>query len=1191
MADPRLAALRAELLERTRRAQAVAADPAACAWVSANAGTGKTHVLKLRVLRLLLEGTPPDRILCLTYTKAAAAEMSARVFEELARWATVSEADLTGRVREVVGREPNGEEAAAARRLFARTMETPGGLKVQTIHAFCERLLQRFPLEAGVPPGFKVLDEATESALRREAIDAVLLKATRERSTALGKALEIAVAFAVEERFEEVLKAALAERDWLDQCARLALRGVDPFEAAAALYRRNLDVRLGIGCTEIDAELADVISEEELRRCARALSEGGPTDLELADQLTKAADATAPGPRIEALQRALLTQRLEPRNDARLVSNAVRSRYPTVYAELVRARDRFARLHRERQGLVTAEATAALLRIANSVNQHYSTIKSQRAVLDFDDLIRHSANLLAWSSAAQWVLYKLDGGLDHVLVDEAQDTSEPQWRVIEALAGEFFSGRGARETARTLFAVGDEKQSIYSFQGARPKMFAEAGERFAGQARLAGREWRQVPLTLSFRSVPPVLRAVDRVFADPRRTPGVSAGSHALRHEALRMGQGGLVEIWPTEPWTAADPAEPWSPLAESGSLPPANRLAQRIAATIAHWLRGGERLSCEDRPVRAGDILILVRKRRPFAGPMVAALKGQRIPVAGADRLDLTEQIAVMDLMALADFLTLPEDDLALAEALKSPLFGFDDDDLLALAQTRAGPLWASLLEAAVSRGGRFADAAATLKRWRALADLAPPYELFAGVLDRDGGRRRLLERLGSEAADPLTEFLSLALEYEEVRPASLAGFLDWLRSGGREIKRDMEHGCDEVRVLTVHGAKGLEAPIVFLPDTCSGSASRRPSPLVALGNGRWPKGPPPLVWQVKGAARLPAIKAARTAAANEEAEEDNRLLYVAMTRARDRLYVAGFEGARGRSTGCWYDKIEQGLADVLEQAVGADGRPVRRLEDRQTAEPELRGAADAPPPSPVEPPEWARRPAPAEPLLAVPIAPSRLAPLDFDQQGEPVDPHAGTRWREPPSPSPLELAEDHRFLRGSLTHALLEHLPTLPRAGWERAAKAFVGRRGRALAQATRESIVRETLRLLNDPAFAPVFGPTSRAEVPIVADIPSPRAGEPPLRLSGQIDRLVTLDHAIMILDYKTNRPPPEKPEQVAAAYLYQLAAYALAVRQVFRARQVRAAILWTDGPRLMEIPATVIKSYAERLWQLPAARLDG
>ncbi|HXF52979.1 MAG TPA: 3'-5' exonuclease, partial [Hyphomicrobiaceae bacterium] len=699
------------------------------------------------------------------------------------------------------------------------------------------------------------------------------------------------------------------------------------------------------------------------------------------------------------------------------------------------------------------------------------------------------------------------------------------------------------------------------------------------------------PLTLSFRSVPPVLHAVDRVFADPQRTPGLSAGSHALRHEALRMGQGGLVEIWPTEKWTAPDAAEPWSPLAETGSGPPANRLAQRIAATIAHWLRGGERLSSEDRPIRAGDILILVRKRRPFAGPMVAALKGQRIPVAGADRLDLTEQIAVMDLMALADFLTLPEDDLALAEALKSPLFGFDDDDLLALAQTRTGTLWTSLLEAADSRGGRYAGAAATLKRWRALAELAPPYELFAGVLDRDGGRRRLLERLGSEAADPLTEFLSLALEYEGSRPASLVGFLDWLRSGGREIKRDMEHGRDEVRVLTVHGAKGLEAPIVFLPDTCSGSGSRRPSPLIALHHAQWPKGPPPLVWQVKGATRLPAVRAARTAAANEEAEEDNRLLYVAMTRARDRLYVAGFEGARGRSAGCWYDKIEQGLADVLSHAVAADGKAVRRLEGSQIAEPEPRAAAEEPPPSPVAPPDWARRPAPTEPLLAVPIAPSRLAPLDFDQQGEPVDPRPGRGWREPASPSPLELAEDHRFLRGTLTHALLEHLPTLPRAGWERAARAFLERRGRVLAQRTRESIVAETLGLLNEPAFAPVFGPASRAEVPIVADIPSPRAGVPPLRLSGQIDRLVALDHAIMILDYKTNRPPPESPEEVAPAYLYQLAAYALAVQQVFRARDVRAAILWTDGPRLMEIPATIMRTYGERLWQLPAARLDG
>jgi ATP-dependent helicase/nuclease subunit A len=1191
MANARPTSLHDKLLAETERAQAGAADPSVSAWVSANAGTGKTHVLKLRVLRLLLAGTPPEKILCLTYTKAAAAEMATRVFDELSHWATAREAELKERLTGVLSRRPSPEEEAAARQLFARAIETPGGLKVQTIHAFCERLLQRFPLEAGVPPGFTILDEATGTALLREAIDLALLAATRDRRAPLGRALETAVAFAAGDGFDDVLRSALAQRDWVEHASRLALRGGDAFETAGALYRRAFGVRPGVGRAEIDAELAAVLTPDAMRRCAAALADGGKTDRELAQGLAAAAKAAQQSQRIEALQAVFLTKQMEPRSDSRFGTKAIRERHPAVHDQLVRVRDRFAELCREAQGLVTAEASVALLRLADAVMQRYGELKAQRAVLDFDDLIRRTSSLLALSSAAEWVLYKLDGGLDHILVDEAQDTSSPQWRVIEALAREFFSGTGARETARTLFAVGDEKQSIYSFQGAEPKMFAETGERFAGHAREAALLWRNVPLTLSFRSVSPVLDAVDRVFADHQRTPGLTAAADPIRHAALRVGHAGLVELWPTEKPVEANPAEAWAPLAEGIVASPVNRLAARIADTIKGWLDNGERLVSEDRPIRPGDILIMVRKRRPFAGPMVAALKARGIPVAGTDRLNVIEQIAVMDLMSLADFLVLPEDDLALAEVLKSPLFDLGDDDLISLAPGRQGTLWKRLLEAAEAEP-RFAEAAQTLKRWRALADLSPPFEFFARVLDNDGARRKLMTRLGSEAADPLTEFLNLALQYEEAAAPSLVGFLDWLRRGAREIKRDMEHGRDEVRVLTVHGAKGLEAPVVFLPDTCSSIAGRRSSQLVELRDATWPVGAAPFAWPVKGANRLTAIEIARQAAEAEEAEERNRLLYVAMTRARDRLYVAGFEGTRGRSPGCWYEQIEAGLDGILTKAVRADGLEVRRLEVKQMVMCETRSEEAQKPIAPAAPPEWSRRPAPAEPQLAIPITPSRLAPLDFDAEGEPTEPRmAGTVPHEPAAPSPLALAEDHRFLRGTLTHGLLEHLPTLDSAGWERAARSFVEQRGRALSPRARESIVAETLAVLRDPTFAPVFGPGSRAEVPIIAEIPSPLSSAPALRVVGQIDRLIRLDHAIMILDYKTNRPPPKNPDEVAAAYLYQLAAYCLAAQRIFKGLPVRAAILWTDGPRLMEIPAALIEAYRERLWRLHSGCLDG
>jgi ATP-dependent helicase/nuclease subunit A len=1167
------------LLE-TERAQATASDPQASAWVSANAGAGKTHVLKLRVLKLLLAGTPPERILCLTYTKAAAAEMAQRVFGDLARWTAAPDSQLDEHLVKLFGRAPDEGERAFARQLFARALETPGGLKFETIHAFCDRLLQRFPVEASVPPGFVILDEMESNLLLREAIDDTLAAAMRNGSP-LAAAVQRAAAFAAGDGFDDVLREALGKREWLERASRLALRG--PLAAEAAPFYAEALSLAGESLEATERALAGVLADEDLTRAAHALATGSAADRDLSAALVKARTAASARLRIEALRKVFTTLNGTPRS--RMATKAVASAHPDVDRLLTRSRDRFCGLLEERKGHLLREASLALLQIADAVHERYADAKARRAALDFEDLIMSTARLLGTSEQAQWVLYKLDGGLDHILVDEAQDTSPDQWKVIEALAQEFFAGAGSREHIRTLFAVGDEKQSIYSFQGAAPRMFAEMGDAFAARAAAGEQTWHEVPLTLSFRSTEPILRAVDRVFADPASTPGLSAEAEPIRHQALRKGHAGLVEMWPTEAWQQAAPAEPWSPLGEQPPTQPSVRLAARIAALIERWLADGEMLASEGRPVRPGDILILVRKRQPFAPVMVRALKSRGIPVAGSDRMKLNEQLAVQDLMALGDFLTLPEDDLALATVLKSPLFGLDDDDLLSFAPERRGSLWSALLRAA-PESPRLTEAAETLKRWRMLADFSPPYEFFARLLDKDGMRSRLLTRLGPDAADALDEFLGMAMAYDDQAPASLAGFLHWLRRTDREIKRDMEHGRDEVRVMTVHGAKGLEAPIVFLPDTCSSASGRSAAGLVALPN---PLSdsifPEPYVWPVKGTSSHEKVSAARARVAAAEAEERNRLLYVALTRARDRLYIAGYEPRSGRAKDCWYDQIRNSLEPISTAHITADGRSVLRLESSQTAPPEQRPEAACPPAAARERPRWAHEPAPREPMTLIPLSPSRAAPLDVDAEGEPIEP------RRPPQagaalPSPLALAEDYRFLRGTITHALLEHLPSIPTAHRLQAAQRFVAAKGAPLPARVQGEIVREALAIITDAAFGALFGPESRAEVPMAAEIPDPQGRRAPLRIIGQIDRLVRLAHEVLILDYKTNRPPPAEPRAVTAAYVRQLAAYRLVIQRVFSGLPVRAAILWTDGPRLMEIPADLLDSHEKSLWDRAA-----
>jgi ATP-dependent helicase/nuclease subunit A len=1182
------------ILEETEAEQARASAPDASAWVRANAGAGKTHVLMMRVLRLLLAGTEPERILCLTFTKAAAAEMSNRIFKRLASWTTASTDTLDKELGTLLGRCPTEGEVRDARQMFARAIETPGGLKVQTIHAFCERVLQRFPLEAGIPPGFQILDEEVSKTLIREAIDQTLAEATGSRATGLGSALDIAVRWAAEQRFDDVLAAALNERAWLRDMASRDTETLDaPSKEVESIYRRLLQIDENATNQSLSAEMEGVLSDEMLRTAASFLADGGKRDQDLGQQFQSVV-GTSGAERVDRLARAFLTKEGKPKshNQSYYLSKGKREEQPSLADTLDKAQSAFHAFAEQQRGLQVVEATVGLIRLASRVMQRYEDAKARRAALDYDDLIESTARLLSDSANPQWFHYKLDGGLDHILVDEAQDTSPEQWKVISALAGEFYGDGGTREQLRTLFAVGDEKQSIYSFQGAAPERFASEGDHFATAARHKHHPWHDVRLRLSFRTVSPILESVDTVFADPARTPGVTA---PVEHIALRALDAGLVEVWvPEQPEEAAS-ADPFAPLEDEAPRSPVTALANRIAETIKGWLENGEMLVSQNRPLRASDIMILVRKRQPFADAMVRALKSWRIPVAGADQLVLANQIAIQDLMALGDFLTLPEDDLALAVVLKSPLFDLGDDDLLRIAPGRKGLLWTALL-AAAKDDDRLAYAAEKLKRWRAYSDFTPPFEFYAALLEQDGARTRFLERLGPDAADAIDEFMNLALAFDDQAPASMQGFLCWLREGDRKIKRDMEQTRDEVRVMTVHGAKGLEAPIVFLPDTCSapGGGDRAPLARIELTDNPTER-PLPFVWKIGPGKDLPRLQESRNAKNQREWDEHNRLLYVAMTRARDRLYVCGFQTSDKRGKHCWYDTIRDSLAGKLNQTSDAAGRTVwctQSGQQRPAAEP--RGDDTKPMVAAEAPPDWARTNAPLQPQLSIPLAPSRLAPLDTDETGEPAafeDVRRGTDAAdEGKPPSPAQIGSEHRFLRGTLTHALLEHLPHQPRDTWHHTATAFVDARGAPLRPIVRKNIVDETLAVLCNDAFADVFGPLSRAEVPIVAEIPPPSGAGIPLRLTGQIDRLWVGDHDILILDYKTNRPPPEEVENVAEAYLLQLAAYRLAMKDIFMGKSVRAAILWTDGCRLMEIPPATLEIHEARLWALRTGRLD-
>jgi ATP-dependent helicase/nuclease subunit A len=1139
--------------------QRKAADTNACVWVGASAGTGKTKVLTDRVLSLLLRGTRPERILCLTFTRAAAAEMANRVRESLGLWAVARDAKLAEAIETLTGAPPEPDHMVRARGLFGAVLDCPGGLKIQTIHAFCESLLRRFPVEAGLQPHFQLMDERTARELLAQAGEEVLARAMdgggapepEEAPDGLSAALPAVSGHLGPEDFHKLMDRLAGDRTRL----RLLLARAGGLDGAS----RAIAGRLGLEGTESEAAVIaaavadDAFDGPGLRRALAVMEAGSKRDAARAGAMAPflAAEVSARAPLLADYRKGFLTNEGAPFASFITAGGLKDADDPDGLIEAMAAEaDRLVALGARLKSVRNWQTSVAALSLGAALVETYEVHKQFRALLDYDDLILKTRDLLEGSGASQWVLFKLDGGLDHILVDEAQDTSPDQWGVIGALADDFFAGAGAREEVRTVFAVGDAKQSIYSFQRADPDAFEDMRDFFRIRAEQAGQRWADVDLHVSFRSTEAVLGAVDAVFAAAPAREGVGPPGAAILHQAERSGQAGRVELWPLVPTDDPSPADPWAPdlKAETGFDAP-DRLARVIAAQIKGWIADGEMLPARGRPVRAGDIMVLVRRRTGFVDALVRALKRLDIPVAGVDRMVVTGELAVMDLVALGRFALLPEDDLNLACVLKGPFLGFDEDALFALAHERTGTLWAALTDHA-ARDERCTNARDWLGAVLARADRARPFEFFSALLDREDGRERLLARLGREAADPVNEFLELALAYERTAVPSLEGFLAWAGAGAVEIKRDLEQLVrDEVRVMTVHGAKGLQAPIVFLPDTTH--APRAPdlpywAPSAGAAGIDIPLWAPPRIREFG-----PDLAALRSQALEDQKEESHRLLYVAMTRAEDRLYVCGWQGRRAIPDDCWYEVVRGGLEAAAATApievdlgAGVPGlvRPGLRLDRPQEAPPKEEGDAA---PGPAEPPDlgWADRPPAPEPARTEPLTPS--------DPGE-----------EPPVASPS--AEGGAwFLRGRLIHGLLQHLPEIEPDGRAEAARRVIGRAAHSLDGAAQEEIVAETLALLDDPAFAALFGPGSLAEVSVTGAVDG-------AVVSGQVDRLVVTEDEVLVVDYKTGRRAPHSVEQVPPAYLRQMALYRALLARAFPGRRVKAGLVFTTVPRLLALP---------------------
>ncbi len=1108
-------------LASSRQRQATA--PEVSAWVEASAGTGKTKVLSDRVLRMLLNGAAPHKILCLTYTKAAAVEMSSRIAAKLSQWAVAEDGDLQKQLSGLLGREilPSDEQLLkTARKLFAILLDTPGGMKIQTIHSFCQEILKRFPLEAHISPYFEVMDDRRAGEILQDLKKKLLEKAENEPQSPEALSLNYLTSHTSEFTFPEILNAITSSRA---KIARL-LEKYSSVNALLAATAKSLGLSFDDTPEKILKSFFDGLDVKMLQNWIGMLSAGSKTDQEKAFVLEKLICSENKEEYFEDYKNIFLTKDGDLRKTI-FTKGALKGHEAAeteIAKEALRVQELSSLLRRAR----LLESTTAVLYLAEGLISAYTLYKNEHSLMDYEDLILLTRRLLETPGTASWVLYKLDGGIDNILIDEAQDTSPDQWGIIRALTADFFSGESLSGLSRTIFAVGDRKQSIYSFQGADPQEFEAMRLHFQKQA--AAREpLKEVQMDVSFRSTGAVLDLVNHLFSRPEVKQGVARAETDITHSPARIGESGRIEIWPlVEPENDENP-DIWLPPVERRSgVSTSSRLAMDIALKIRSMVTNHELLLSKNRPVRYKDFLVLVQKRGAFVEEFVRACKNTGVEIAGVDKISLLEQIAIKDLIALGKFLLLPEDELNLASLLKSPLFNLNDEDLFILCHNRGDKnLWQCL-----KQNPQYSECCQALYSLLNMADTIRPYELYAYVLDKLQGRKKFLIRLGNEAADGLDEFINLSLNFEQEHVPSLQNFISWIEGDEVEIKRELEQSdIDAVRIMTVHGSKGLQAPIVILPDTVRVKTPKKEAGLLLDD----------LLYYPLGAdyydEHCEKIKEQKSAASIEEYK---RLLYVAVTRAEDRLYICGWKGAKDVNDNCWYKLCAQSLEQMgHKNAAGTICYETAQQSDLPA--PQIKAENQRA----YEIPSWINMPAPEISALERPLAPSKMEEDD-----------------EETVLSPLAEESINPYRRGRIMHKLLQFLPGLPREDYPQTIDNYLQHNAVDLPETEKEYIKEKVFSLLENPSFKMFFSKNSKAEVPLMGEV----GGK---IISGQIDRLVEEENQVTIIDFKTNRPAAKSLSEIPNAYWRQMEAYKALVEKIYPDKEVRCGILWTDTAQFM------------------------
>ncbi|MEI8320970.1 MAG: double-strand break repair helicase AddA [Alphaproteobacteria bacterium] len=1065
--------------------QTKAVDPQLSCWVEASAGTGKTKVLVDRVLSLLLHGAPAKKILCLTFTKAAAAEMSERIQQKLAFWSRCESYELRKDLAALLGTNPEETHLKLSRSLFAQLIKGEN-IKIQTVHAFCQFLLKTFPLEIGLMPHFQIMDDSYTQKVKKEVFHQILKQTSEQDMDLISTYVSLTTLedIFLQSKEQDVLKFLLSEN-----LSRL---------------QENLVKLLGVNLAKAEQDLKKEFLNQHLL-------EKIPSDLGAPDILNKSVEEKLKD--WNAYEVFFLTEKRTVRQKLR--GKDFKEQFQDYAPALADHADHLYDFVQTLKRQTVANLTICFYQLGKTYAHLYATFKEKNSKVDYDDLIDKSIHLLKEGTNKPWIFYKLDGGIDHVLIDEAQDTSHAQWTFIKHLVEEFFSPHSEASHHRTLFVVGDSKQSIYSFQGASPLTFQQMKELFGDLVQKAGRKWEVVDLSTSYRSTEAILKFVDTVFTG---TPLLQKYKEHILH---REGHGGRVEVWPLlvgddnqnahDPWNIPSPTK----LPETARY----KMANSIAITIGQWLADKKWLHSRNRPIEPQDIMILVRHRDSFLHDLVRALKHNNIPVSGVDRMVLKDEIAIQDLLALGDFCLLPTDDLTLATVLKGPFFNWTEEQLFDLASNREDScLWEALqsnelLKATYDH----------LSEIKTLAKSHGPAIFYGTILSYFKGRQKLTSQLGADVEDALEEFLNLCFHFESQQGMSLQKFQFWMQQNDAEIKRSLQkNSSNQVRLMTIHGSKGLQAPIVFLPDTTQ----------LPTNSSRfyWTQGSSSLpLWVPKSELKSGVESYVQEV---DALDEYYRLLYVAMTRAEDELYVGGWAPKRNLDEKSWYTLLAKSIEIFGAPAPTGwsyetlDTLNIRKklVEKKESDQLELTLV-----------PEWVH------------------AAFSYEEPKK-ITPSTDTTKESTPSSS---YAQE----KGTLVHQILQWIFKAPKADQQNLITEYLDK----IDWPTKEKkdLENSIHQLLSNKDWDRYINADSLKEVPIEGW----KQGQ---KIRGIIDVLTIHEDTkqIFIVDYKTGRflenyartPPPE--------YTEQLALYESVLQDIYPDYIIKKILLWTE-PGIMQV----------------------